>query len=99
MSSRFREARTIGSGPRAGHEVPVGIDAHVTGLLRHASGPLSTLIMSFDLVGTHACPIECTGRRLEESGLSVREPHKGAGVKNLTMTELSTPTRSALCWR
>ena len=39
-------------------------------------------------VGTSVMPVREAIRRLEESGLAVREPHKGAVVKNLTMTEL-----------
>jgi predicted dehydrogenase len=61
LSARPSEVRTIGSGPRAGQQVPVTIDTHVTGVLRHASGALSTLIMSFDGVGTRSGPIEVHG--------------------------------------
>jgi DNA-binding GntR family transcriptional regulator len=39
-------------------------------------------------VGTSVMPVREAIRRLEESGLAVREPHKGAVVKSLTMTEL-----------
>jgi DNA-binding GntR family transcriptional regulator len=39
-------------------------------------------------VGTSVMPVREAIRRLEESGLAVREPHKGAVVKTLTMTEL-----------
>jgi DNA-binding GntR family transcriptional regulator len=39
-------------------------------------------------VGTSVMPVREAIRRLEESGLAVREPHKGAVVKVLTMTEL-----------
>ncbi len=39
-------------------------------------------------VGTSVMPVREAIRRLEESGLAAREPHKGAVVKNLTMTEL-----------
>src|SRR3954451_10653971 len=41
-----------------------------------------------DQVGTSVMPVREAIRRLEESGLAVREPHKGAVVKELTMTEL-----------
>ena len=41
-----------------------------------------------DQVGTSVMPVREAIRRLEESGLAVREPHKGAVVKTLTMTEL-----------
>jgi predicted dehydrogenase len=80
MSSRSREVRTIGSGPRAGLAVPVAIDTHVTGVLRHLNGALSTLIMSFDLVGTHARPIEVHG---DLGSLSVPDPNRFDGSVEL----------------
>lgn len=39
-------------------------------------------------VGTSVMPVREAIRRLEESGLAVREAHKGAVVRTLTMTEL-----------
>src|SRR5689334_3715272 len=39
-------------------------------------------------VGTSVMPVREAIRRLEESGLAVREPHKGAVVKSLSMAEL-----------
>ena len=71
-ASRIREERTIGSGPRAGETVPVGIDTHVTGVLTHASGALSTLVMSFDAVATHSASIEVHG---ETGSVSVPDPN------------------------
>ena len=49
-ASRLRGERVIGSGPRAGERIPVEVDTHVTGILEHASGALSTLTTSFDSV-------------------------------------------------
>jgi predicted dehydrogenase len=60
-SSRTRSIRTIASGPRQGTTVPVDIDTHVTGILTHASGALSTIVMSFDAVATHSANIEIHG--------------------------------------
>ncbi|SDK55630.1 Predicted dehydrogenase [Glycomyces sambucus] len=60
-AARTRDTRVIGSGPRAGERVPVTIDTHVTGVLRHESGALSTLVMSFDAVATRASNIEVHG--------------------------------------
>lgn len=62
-ASRMRDERTIGTGSRAGHNVPVQIDTHVSGVLRHASGALSTIVMSFDAVATHSSNIEVHGER------------------------------------
>ncbi|MEO3814092.1 Gfo/Idh/MocA family oxidoreductase [Sphaerisporangium sp. B11E5] len=71
-ASRTRPKRTIGSGPRAGEEVPVTVDTHVTGVLSHASGALSTLVMSFDGEATTAPNIEVHGER---GSLTVPDPN------------------------
>ncbi|GAB2723658.1 Gfo/Idh/MocA family protein [Arthrobacter bambusae] len=60
-ASHTRNTRTIGSGPREGEVIPVTIDSHVTGVLVHASGALSTLVMSFDAVKTKSANIEIHG--------------------------------------
>ena len=60
-ASRSRDSRIIGSGPRLGEAVPVEVDTHVTGVLVHTSGVLSTLIMSFDAVATESANIEVHG--------------------------------------
>lgn len=71
-SSRPRSTRVIGSGPRAGEEIPVDIDTHVTGILEHADGGLSTVTFSFDAAGTEAAPLEVHG---ETGTLSVPDPN------------------------
>jgi predicted dehydrogenase len=71
-TSRSRDVRTIGSGPRAGERMPVTIDTHVTGLLEHAGGALSTIVMSFDGVHTSAPPIEVHGT---EGSIAVPDPN------------------------
>lgn len=71
-ASHTRTGRTIGSGPRAGEVVPVNIDSHVTGILVHASGALSTLVMSFDAVKTKSPNIEIHG---ELGSLVVPDPN------------------------
>jgi predicted dehydrogenase len=72
MSSHTRSTRTIGSGPREGAVIPVNIGTHVTGVLRHAGGALSTLVMSFDAVATKASNIEIHG---ETGSLIVPDPN------------------------
>ena len=71
-ASRTRATRVIGSGPRAGEAIPVTIDSHVTGVLRHESGALSTLVMSFDSVATKASNIEIHG---QDGSLIVPDPN------------------------
>ncbi|WP_235779674.1 Gfo/Idh/MocA family protein [Sinomonas notoginsengisoli] len=60
-ASHTRSERVIGSGPRAGEKIPVTTDTHVTGVLMHESGALSTLVMSFDAVQTNSPNIEIHG--------------------------------------
>jgi predicted dehydrogenase len=70
--SRTRAKRTIGSGPRQGEEIPVTVDTHVSGVLAHTSGALSTLVMSFDAAATKAPHIEVHG---ELGSLVVPDPN------------------------
>ena len=71
-ASHSRATRTIGSGPRAGETVPVDVETHVTGVLRHESGALSTLVTSFDTVASRASRIEVHG---EKGSLVVPDPN------------------------
>ncbi|MCK9794614.1 Gfo/Idh/MocA family oxidoreductase [Isoptericola sp. 4D.3] len=80
-ASTSRDERTIGSGPRAGERVPVQVATHVTGVLGHASGALSTVTVSFDAVGSHARPIEVHGT---EGSLVVPDPNRFDGDVELT---------------
>ena len=75
-TSRHRAVRTIGSGPRAGAQIPVSVDTHVTAILRHVGGALSTLVMSFDAVASQAPRIEVHGER---ASLVVPDPNGFAG--------------------
>ncbi|MCQ4206428.1 Gfo/Idh/MocA family protein [Streptomyces longispororuber] len=72
MASTSRPVRTVGSGPRAGSEFPVEVATHVTGVLEHESGALSTLVMSFDVWAADLPRIEvyATG-----GSLSVPDPN------------------------
>jgi predicted dehydrogenase len=88
MSSRPRAERTIGDGPRAGTAFPVEIDTHISGVLRHASGVLTTLLMSFDVWATHLPWIELYG---SAGSLSVPDPNYFAGDVRLF-------TRDSLEW-
>ncbi|MET9494515.1 Gfo/Idh/MocA family oxidoreductase [Streptomyces sp. NPDC006552] len=75
-ASALRGERVIGSGPRAGQRIPVTTPTHVTGALVHASGALSTLLMSFDAMATHAAPIEVHGT---DGSLAVPDPNGFSG--------------------
>ncbi|MDR7188541.1 putative dehydrogenase [Microbacterium sp. BE35] len=75
-ASRSRDERVIGSGPRAGESIPVEVDTHLTGILHHASGAISTVTMSFDGVRSTAAPIEVHG---VDGSLLVPDPNNFAG--------------------
>ncbi|WP_275003346.1 Gfo/Idh/MocA family protein [Promicromonospora iranensis] len=75
-ASHTRTTRTIGSGSRQGEVIPVDVDTHVTGVLRHESGALSTLVMSFDSVATRASEIEVHG---QTGSLIVPDPNRFDG--------------------
>jgi predicted dehydrogenase len=75
-SSRLRAERVIGSGPRAGERIPVEVDSHVSGVLEHVDGALTTITTSFDGVATTAAPIEVHG---ETGTLTVPDPNRFDG--------------------
>lgn len=75
-ASRSRDERVIGSGPREGERVAVEVDTHLTGILHHASGAISTVTMSFDGVASAAEPIEVQGT---EGSLTVPDPNRFDG--------------------
>lgn len=75
-ASALRTERTIQSGPRAGETVPVATPTHVTGVLVHRSGALSTLLMSFDAVNSTSSPIEVHGT---DGTLAVPDPNNFRG--------------------
>lgn len=79
-ASRARAERTIGTGPRAGETIGVDVDTHVTGVLEHVSGALSTLTMSFDAVRTTAAPLEVHG---ESGSLALPDPNRFDGETRL----------------
>ena len=61
MSSRPRAERTVATGPKAGTSFPVAVDSHLTGILEHESGALTTLLMSFDVWAARLPRIEVYG--------------------------------------
>ncbi|MFC7843609.1 Gfo/Idh/MocA family protein [Streptomyces sp. NPDC057382] len=79
-SSRSRATRVIASGPRKGEAIPVTTDTHVTGVLTHDSGALSTIVMSFDAVATASSHIEVHG---DTGSLAVPDPNRFSGEVKL----------------
>ena len=79
-SSRPKSVRRIGSGPRAGEDIPVEVDTHVTGVLEHVDGAVSTVTFSFDGAATDAAPLEVHG---ETGTLSLPDPNHFDGEVRL----------------
>ena len=79
-SSRPQEHRVIRTGPRAGESIPVFVDTHVTGVLEHDSGALSTITMSFDAAATLTSPLEVHGTA---GTLAVGDPNTFDGSTRL----------------
>lgn len=80
MSSAPLAERFIGQGYRAGTRFPVEVATHVTGVLEHRSGALSTLVMSFDVWGSTLPRIEVHGT---DGSLSVPDPNHFDGPVRL----------------
>lgn len=78
LGSRTRTVRVVPEGaPRAGEELPVEVDTHVTALARHASGAISTLVVSFDVPASRLPVIEVYGT---EGTLAVPDPNQFDGA-------------------
>lgn len=84
-ASRIRQERVIGAGPRAGERIPVEVDSHVSGVLEHDHGVLSTLTTSFDATATTGAAIEVHG---EAGSLAVPDPNRFEGrVRRIAVDE------------
>ncbi|MDN4614264.1 Gfo/Idh/MocA family oxidoreductase [Leifsonia sp. F6_8S_P_1B] len=70
---RSARERTVGTGPLAGTAVPVGVETHVTALLEHASGVVSTVTMSFDVWATRVPLFEVYGT---DGTIAVPDPNQ-----------------------
>jgi predicted dehydrogenase len=71
-AGRSQEQRKVHTGPRAGQTFPVDVPTHVTGVLEHESGALTTVLMSFDVWAARLPRIEVYGT---EGSLSVPDPN------------------------
>ena len=77
MAATPRATRVICSGPRAGTEIEVEVATHVTGVLEHGNGALSTLVMSFDVWAGRLPHLEVYGAG---GSLSVPDPNGFGGA-------------------
>jgi predicted dehydrogenase len=76
LASTPESTRVVGSGPRAGTTFPVDVATHVTGVLEHTNGALSTLMMSFGVWNGQLPRIEVYGT---EGTVSVPDPNNFEG--------------------
>ena len=60
-TSRSSRERTVATGPLAGTVIPVDVDTHVTAILEHASGVISTVTVSFEVWATRVPKFEVYG--------------------------------------
>ncbi|MDR1188311.1 MAG: Gfo/Idh/MocA family oxidoreductase [Bifidobacteriaceae bacterium] len=76
---RTRRERQVGQGPRAGEPVAIEVPTHAAAILRHASGALSTVTLSFETWGRVEPYFELNGT---EGSLRVPDPSHfdGAGL-------------------
>jgi predicted dehydrogenase len=78
--------RTIGSGPKQGHTIPVETPTHIASILDFASGPVATLVTSFDVAVSAGAALnlyDVGGALLEIQGttgtLSMPDPNMFGG--------------------
>lgn len=84
MGSRLRTERVVPDGaPRAGEVLPVEMDTYVSALLQHASGVISTLIVSFDTVASRLPRIEVYGT---DASLDVPDPNQFSNPVGIART-------------
>ncbi|TDV46100.1 Gfo/Idh/MocA family protein [Actinophytocola oryzae] len=92
LTSTPRAERVIGRGPRAGTAFPVSTPTHVAGTLEHASGALTTLMMSFDVWEANLPRIEVYGTA---GSLSVPDPNNFSGEVHVFTPEAAGRPDSA----
>jgi predicted dehydrogenase len=61
IANRTYPERTIRTGPRRGEVIPVGVDTHVSGTMRFASGAVGTLLASYDVWDSELPKLEIYG--------------------------------------
>jgi predicted dehydrogenase len=83
--------RTVGVGPRRGEEIPVEVPTHVTGALEFESGPIVSVMMSWDVWATNLPYIELYG---SQGSLSIANPDEFDGwprLRRVGAEELEQP--------
>ncbi|WP_025158822.1 Gfo/Idh/MocA family protein [Leifsonia aquatica] len=73
VTGRSARERTVATGPLAGTPVPVDVDTHVTAILEHASGVVSTVTVSFEVWATRLPLFEVHGTA---GSIAVPDPNR-----------------------
>jgi predicted dehydrogenase len=76
ITARARGTRTITSQPLAGQQIPVEVATHAAATLEFVSGPVVTMVMSFDVPRHRHRPIELYG---SEGTMVVPDPNHFGG--------------------
>ena len=76
ITGRARPVRTITSQPLAGTTIPVEVATHAAATLAFQSGPIVTMVMSFDVPRHRHRPIELYG---SEASMAVPDPNHFGG--------------------
>ncbi|MBV9470091.1 MAG: Gfo/Idh/MocA family oxidoreductase [Abitibacteriaceae bacterium] len=76
--------RTITSQPKHGTVIQVNVPTHVVGVMDFASGPIATIITTFDVWAAHLPCIEIYGT---EGSLSVPDPNNFGGTVRIKRAE------------
>ncbi len=79
--------RTVGSGPRQGEKITVRTPTHIAGLLEFVSGPIATIVTSFDVWNSNMPFIEIYG---SEGTLSTPDPNTFGGPVRLWRAQTLT---------
>jgi predicted dehydrogenase len=72
-SLRSERERVVATGPRAGSAIPVDVETHVTAILTHRSGAISTVTLSFEVWASRTPKIEVYGT---SGTISVADPNQ-----------------------
>jgi predicted dehydrogenase len=72
-AGRSARERVVATGPQAGSPIPVDLDTHITAILEHESGAISTVTMSFEVWGSRIPDLEVYGT---EGTISVPDPNR-----------------------
>jgi predicted dehydrogenase len=81
---RSPRERTTATGPDSGAAIPVDIDTHVTALLEHANGAVSTVTVSFEVWATHAPLFEVYGT---SGTIAVPDPNRFSEAAFIATTD------------